>query len=238
MTHQMLPRRESAPVRFRSAWTRYRMSRRLESSSRMPWRTRSAERGRIADDRKDAGASEATDMDAENTTVPLGARSGGRSARGSFRVGRRPRGPAFERLWHDWRAMPNRPLDPLGDIARRVYRGLARIDPLAFGPPPQRPRGSRPRVGLVGFYGHGNYGDELFREVFCEHLGESVELRTVLDAGPRGIADRLGGRVRASDAILIGGGDILNPWSMATPYWVRSYLRRPVFIAGVGVPTW
>jgi polysaccharide pyruvyl transferase WcaK-like protein len=38
--------------------------------------------------------------------------------------------------------------------------------------------------------------------------------------------------------MLIGGGDIVIPWSQGTRYWDRAYLRRPTFIAGVGVPTW
>ena len=48
----------------------------------------------------------------------------------------------------------------------------------------------------------------------------------------------IGPVVRASDALVIGGGDIVNPSSAATRYWERTYLRRPVFVAGVGVPTW
>ena len=93
-------------------------------------------------------------------------------------------------------------------------------------------------MGLVGFYGHGNYGDELFLEVFREHLGSDVDLRPLLDPAGRTLATRLGARIRASDAILIGGGDIMIPWETTTHYFVPAYLRRPVLIAGIGVPTW
>jgi polysaccharide pyruvyl transferase WcaK-like protein len=40
------------------------------------------------------------------------------------------------------------------------------------------------------------------------------------------------------DAIVIGGGDLLVPWNVSELYWRREYLSRPVFIVGVGVPTW
>jgi polysaccharide pyruvyl transferase WcaK-like protein len=92
-------------------------------------------------------------------------------------------------------------------------------------------------VGVVGFFGHGNYGDELFLEVYREHLGGAFALRSLLDPGG-GVASRLGDGVRRSDALVIGGGDIVIPWSAASRYWERTYLRRPVFIAGVGVPMW
>jgi polysaccharide pyruvyl transferase WcaK-like protein len=91
---------------------------------------------------------------------------------------------------------------------------------------------------VVGFFGHGNYGDELFLDVFREHLGHDVRLRTILGPDGGSLAGRLGAGIRASDAILIGGGDLVKPWSLASRYWEMPYLRRPVFIAGVGVPTW
>jgi polysaccharide pyruvyl transferase WcaK-like protein len=122
-----------------------------------------------------------------------------------------------------------------------IARGV--IDPTAFLPAPPRPPTTSPTVGLVGFYGWGNYGDELFLEAFREHLGEPIRLRTVLDPGEHvWRVQRIGGAVRAADSIVVGGGDIVIPWStpgsLGSRYWERAYLRRPVFIAGVGVPTW
>jgi polysaccharide pyruvyl transferase WcaK-like protein len=135
--------------------------------------------------------------------------------------------------------MQTTPVRHAGRVARAVVRRVTRIDPLAYLPPVERPPGAAPVVGLVGFYGHGNYGDELFLEVFREHLGSHFELRSMLDpARAKSIARRLGSGVRETDAILIGGGDIVIPWSTSSRYWERSYLRRPVFVAGVGVPMW
>lgn len=131
------------------------------------------------------------------------------------------------------------PVRFMGRLGRTIVRRVARLDPLAYVPRGRRLSGARPVVGLVGFYGHGNYGDELFLEVFREHLGADFTLRSLLDpATGSSIAERLGAGIRESDAIVIGGGDILIPWSTSSRYWERTYLRRPVFVAGVGVPTW
>jgi polysaccharide pyruvyl transferase WcaK-like protein len=113
------------------------------------------------------------------------------------------------------------------------------MDPLAYLPAPVRGPTSHPEAGLVGFYGWGNYGDELFYQVFEQHLADPIRLRKVLnpDAG-RFRGRGLGPAVSASDAIVIGGGDIVIPWSTYSRYWERVFLRRPVFVAGVGVPTW
>ena len=64
------------------------------------------------------------------------------------------------------------------------------------------------------------------------------ELRSILDpANASSVAQRLGAGIRDSDAIVIGGGDIVIPWTSSSRYWETAYLRRPVFVAGVGVPT-
>ncbi len=108
-------------------------------------------------------------------------------------------------------------------------------------PPEVRPRrrGPRPRVGLVGFYGPGNYGDELFLEVFRQHLASHVDLDVVFDSSTRPYFHRpIRDAVREHDAIVIGGGDLLVPWGLGDRYWLTDYLRRPLHIVGVGVPTW
>ena len=130
------------------------------------------------------------------------------------------------------------PIRAIGRTGRSVIRRVTRLNPLAYLDPPRRAPGTPPVVGIVGFYGHGNYGDELFLEVFREHLGASFDLRSILDPSNVTVARRLGSAIREADAILIGGGDILKPWPNASRYWERSYLRRPVFVAGIGVPTW
>jgi len=139
--------------------------------------------------------------------------------------------------WQDAPVQPS-PLGRVGRIGRGVVRRVTRIDPLSWLPPPRLAPGERPVVGLVGFYGHGNYGDDLFLEVFREHLGRDFELRSLIVPGRQPLADRLGRGVRTSHAIVIGGGDLVVPWSTGSRYWEPSYLHRPVFVAGVGVPSW
>ena len=94
-------------------------------------------------------------------------------------------------------------------------------------------------MGLVGFYGPGNYGDELFLDVFRQHLGAAMDLRVLFDAPTRPYFQRpVRDAVREHDAIVIGGGDLLVPWGLGDRYWLPDYLRRPLHIVGVGVPTW
>ncbi|MFP5342913.1 MAG: polysaccharide pyruvyl transferase family protein [Candidatus Limnocylindria bacterium] len=96
---------------------------------------------------------------------------------------------------------------------------------------------SPPRVGIVGFYGPGNYGDELFLDVFRQHLGDArLSVLTQSPTSPMPPAPRAA--VRAQDAIVIGGGDLVVPWHANLRDWSPDYLRRPVHIVGVGVPTW
>ncbi len=134
-------------------------------------------------------------------------------------------------------------------IRRVVDRAAHRFAPdrAVVGWPPEpgsgrrlrHPAGTRPRVGLVGFYGPGNYGDELFLDVFREHLGTAMDLDVVFDSPRRPYFARpVRDIVREHDAIIIGGGDLLIPWSLGDRYWLTDYLRRPVHIVGVGVPTW
>ena len=92
------------------------------------------------------------------------------------------------------------------------------------------------RVGLVGFFGWGNYGDELFVDAFTEHLGDALDLRVLPQ---RTKAPYYGRSTRAAarsvDAIIIGGGDLVVPWNLSPLYWSRELLDRPVYIHGVGV---
>ena len=38
------------------------------------------------------------------------------------------------------------------------------------------------------------------------------------------------------DAIVIGGGDIVQPWGIDPRYFSKDFLAKPVFVVGVGVP--
>jgi polysaccharide pyruvyl transferase WcaK-like protein len=148
-----------------------------------------------------------------------------------------PPGPAGrERVepWHN-AGVTNVIRRRLGAYGRAATRRVA--DPLAYMPWGDRPPTNAPAVGLVGFYGWGNYGDELFGEVFREHLADPIQLHTVLNPDAGRFGRRVGAAVRRADALVIGGGDIVIPWATSSQYWERAYLRRPVFITGVGVPT-
>lgn len=98
---------------------------------------------------------------------------------------------------------------------------------------------SKVRVGMVGYFGFGNYGDELFREVFQERL-TSADLEVVYDYNEAGgIAyESIASRVKNFDAVLIGGGDLVIPYALSSLYWREEYLEKPVFIFGVAVPKW
>ena len=137
--------------------------------------------------------------------------------------------------------LPTRARRLTGRVVRRVIGRLAPDAAIVGWPPEVRPRRRRapPSVGLVGFYGPGNYGDELFLEVFRQHLASDVDLGVVFDSPTRPYFRRpVRDVVRDRDAIVIGGGDLLISWSLSDRYWLTDYLRRPVHIVGVGVPTW
>ena len=95
------------------------------------------------------------------------------------------------------------------------------------------------KVGLVGFFGWGNFGDELFVKVFEQWLGDKFDIKVMNDLTHKPYFSRpIEDVVDEVDAIVIGGGDLIIPWSMSDLYWRDEYLKKPVFIVGVGVPTW
>lgn len=95
------------------------------------------------------------------------------------------------------------------------------------------------KVGLVGYYGWGNYGDEFFKSVLESEL-PGVEFQVLHGVGPAGELDLscVEERVAQVDVIMIGGGDLVIPYAMSSLYWQEVFLRKPIVVYGVGVPRW
>jgi polysaccharide pyruvyl transferase WcaK-like protein len=146
--------------------------------------------------------------------------------------------------WHDqpYVTLNSTIIDPasIADQRRRLLHGRiasfsTTADALAQA---KRKAGVRLRVGLVGYYGFGNYGDELFRLAFEAGLSD-IELVMLHDVPRRPyFLDDLARRVDQVDAIVIGGGDLLIPGYWTDFYFEREYLAKPVFLHGIGVPRW
>jgi len=93
------------------------------------------------------------------------------------------------------------------------------------------------RIGLVGYFGWGNYGDELFLEAYQKaFLGH--ELVIFHDPFKGAFLDNADQLIASVDVIVIGGGDLIIPWYKSWLYWDERFLQKPVFVFGVGVPTW
>jgi hypothetical protein len=87
----------------------------------------------------------------------------------------------------------------------------------------------KPRIGMVGYYGYGNYGDELFLEVFGKYLSD-FEFVFLQDQLERPFFTKpLDKKVETLDAILIGGGDIVIPNYWSDQYFEDVFLRKPVY---------
>lgn len=99
--------------------------------------------------------------------------------------------------------------------------------------------GNRPKVGLIGFFGWGNYGDELFLDQWHRVLDPYFDAQPIHDLmrapyfsrDPKTVAQDY-------DAFVIGGGDLVIPNKVSELYWNEAWLAKKVYIAGVGVPTW
>jgi len=129
--------------------------------------------------------------------------------------------------------LPERLKKTLRPIKARLIRAKAAT--AAAVTPKPAPR--RPVLGIVGFFGHGNYGDELFLSVFEEYFGAEFDLVVIPDLPTKPHFSRpVEEKVAEVDAILIGGGDLIRPWSLDERYFNLAYLEKPVFMVGLGVP--
>ncbi|WP_159550305.1 polysaccharide pyruvyl transferase family protein [Citricoccus sp. K5] len=97
----------------------------------------------------------------------------------------------------------------------------------------------RPKVGLIGFFGWGNYGDELFLQLWRRELSPYFDVAPVheLLIPPYVVEDSETVAAR-HDAFVIGGGDLVIPNGVSGLYWKPEWLTRKVYIVGVGVATW
>lgn len=95
------------------------------------------------------------------------------------------------------------------------------------------------KIGLVGFFGWGNYGDELFHRIWMDSIGKFHDARLVHDKLESPYFSRpASGVSRDFDGFVIGGGDLVIPNKISPLYWNKAWLNKPVYISGVGVPTW
>ncbi|MGE4054111.1 MAG: polysaccharide pyruvyl transferase family protein [Vicinamibacterales bacterium] len=78
-------------------------------------------------------------------------------------------------------------------------------------------------VGVVGYYGYGNLGDEWFLRTWREVLGDHAEVQALHPTDD----------VSLYDALVIGGGDLLTG-AVNNHYWRPEMLTRPLWIYGVG----
>jgi len=95
------------------------------------------------------------------------------------------------------------------------------------------------KIGLVGFYGWGNFGDELFIRAHEEFLSDLGTIEPINDLQIKPYFSKpIEEVVNQYDMFVIGGGDLVIPWSISELYWKEEYLKKPVHVIGVGVPTW
>ncbi|OJY36046.1 MAG: hypothetical protein BGP06_03775 [Rhizobiales bacterium 65-9] len=97
---------------------------------------------------------------------------------------------------------------------------------------------NRRKIGLVGYFGYGNYGDELFLDVYRKFFYD-CEVSVLQDSLKSPIySDKAYAKIDSLDAIIIGGGDLLLPKYFASSYFDERFLAKPIYVHGVGVPLW
>jgi hypothetical protein len=93
------------------------------------------------------------------------------------------------------------------------------------------------RIGLIGYYNYGNYGDELFK----------AQLETAAPGAVFEVIDQHKLMTDESyrqwfrhevDVTILGGGDLIIPYGWAEWYFQPILQEKPILVFGVGVPTW
>jgi polysaccharide pyruvyl transferase WcaK-like protein len=97
---------------------------------------------------------------------------------------------------------------------------------------------AKKRIGLVGYFGYGNYGDELFLDVYRKYFYD-CDLIVIQDSITHPIYTEASyEKIKTLDAIIIGGGDLFIPKYFANNYFDDHFLQKPIYLHGVGVPLW
>jgi hypothetical protein len=91
-------------------------------------------------------------------------------------------------------------------------------------------------ICLSGYYGPGNYGDELMRLTLAESMPEFTTFNFRTDIHTRDLQNGISSGFEEASAVIIGGGDLLLPSFRLPRFWDRRLLQKPVFVYGVGVP--
>ncbi|MCV3736648.1 polysaccharide pyruvyl transferase family protein [Rhizobium sp. TRM96647] len=96
----------------------------------------------------------------------------------------------------------------------------------------------RPKIGITGSFGRGNYGDELYVKNYQHWFGPWADLYLLTGLPRHSYLQDFGNSfVDMMDAVVLGGGDLLCPYApkIDRDFINATYLRRPVHIAGIGV---
>lgn len=80
------------------------------------------------------------------------------------------------------------------------------------------------RIAAVGYFGFGNFGDELFLKTFQQLFPQHQLHAWSADQNPASI-----------DRVIIGGGDLIIPAGFHPPYFPKELAGKPTVVYGVGV---
>ncbi|MFJ5108353.1 MULTISPECIES: polysaccharide pyruvyl transferase family protein [unclassified Glutamicibacter] len=91
------------------------------------------------------------------------------------------------------------------------------------------------RIGLVGFFGWGNFGDELFFNIWRETLSqyELVRMNDLIEK-PYFTKSAVA-KASSVDAVIIGGGDLIRIEAISPLYWNGAWTAKPIVVSGIGV---